>query len=138
MFCRFIGQRISKCIIVAFPFSVPAFAQNQSVVVSSREFRPGNITRAEDIPASRLRSQLDKLPAVARERAASWLRDFHFTTEDLKTLQADPEGGIFYADTFTLAPTAQTQSIEPITAAVLVNPFPSSLILHSKPGAPNV
>jgi hypothetical protein len=141
MFCRFIGQRTLKCATVAAVFSViPVFAQNQSVAAGSREFRPGNITRVEDVPASRLRSQLDRLPVIARERAAAWLHGLHFTTEDLKTLRADPEGGIFYADTFTLAPTAQAQTSEPITAAATVpaSPFPAGLIFHSKPGAPNV
>ncbi len=143
MMCRLVGvSRLVKS-IVAVLFAVAAFSQvqAQSAVPKVREFRPGAINRADDIPASRLRTQLDRLPAAARTRAAAWLNRIHFTELDLKTMRSDSEGGIFYADSFTMAATAETAAAnEPITAqaAVSINPFPAGLIFHSKPGAPNV
>jgi hypothetical protein len=143
MMCRLIGvSRLVKG-AVAVSFAVAAFSQvqAQSVVSNAREFRPGAIARADDVPASRLRSQLDRLPAVARTRAAAWLNRIHFTELDLKSMRADSEGGIFYADSFTMAATAETAAAnEPSTAqaSVALNPFPAGLIFHSRPGAPNV
>jgi hypothetical protein len=69
-----------------------------------------------------------------------WLRNFHFTELDLKSLETDAEGGVFYADAFSLDPLALQAEAEPILAeaAVPVTPFPASLVFHSKLGAPNV
>lgn len=105
-----------------------------------RQFLRGTVTRVEDVPPGRFRNQLDRLPPQARTRAAAWLRDFHFTEHDLRTLHADPEGAIFYVDTFTLeSAAAETAETDPVTAAaaVPVAPFPAGLVFHSKPGAPN-
>jgi hypothetical protein len=108
---------------------------------AAREFRPGAVSRVEDVPPGRFRAQLENLPAPARERAAAWLRSIHFTEHDLETLHADPEGGIYYVDTFVRPAAADTvEAADPVTgaAAVAVNPLPASLKFHSRPGAPNV
>jgi hypothetical protein len=104
-----------------------------------RDFPKGSLRRIEDLPPGRLRTQIERLPAQARDRAVAWLGNFHFTELDLNSLQVDPEGGIFYADQFTLAPVAPAAG-EPVVAAapVPVSPFPESLRFHSRPGATNV
>jgi hypothetical protein len=105
---------------------------------SAREFRPGTLRALQDLPASRLKLRIERLPAPARERAVAWLADLHFTTQDLATLQVDPVGGIYFADP---APplAAQAELEAPVSSAALpVSPFPASLVFHSKPGAPNV
>jgi hypothetical protein len=98
------------------------------------------VRRIEDLPAGRLRARIEGLPVQARDRAVAWLNSFHFTPLDLDSLEVDPEGGIFYADSFNLAPPAAGAEVEPPVeaAAVPVNPFPASLVFHSRPGAPNV
>ncbi len=69
----------------------------------------------------------------------AWLGNFHFTVLDLESLQVDPAGGIYYADSFKLAPVAPAAGEPVIAAAALpVSPFPASLRFHSRPGAPNV
>ncbi|MBC8095543.1 MAG: hypothetical protein H7Y43_07005, partial [Akkermansiaceae bacterium] len=135
-FSRFVGSIAFSAIVAA----IGASAQPQQVVSGQREFRPGAITRAEDVPASRLRAQLDRLPAAARLRAGAWLKNIHFTDHDLQTMQADSDGGIFYVDSFTQAAEAFPAAGEPATAqaAMPVSPLPSGLVFHSKPGAPNV
>ncbi|HEY0456370.1 MAG TPA: M12 family metallo-peptidase [Verrucomicrobiae bacterium] len=88
-----------------------------------------------------MRTRLEGLPAAAKNRAVGWLRNFHFTELDLNSLEADADGGIFYADKFSLdLPADQPAAAEPVTAqaALPVSPFPASLIFHSKPGAPNI
>ena len=121
------------CAVLIVAGAAELFAQQ-----GRREFRPGSIRRTEDLPAGRLRTQIERLPAAARDRAVAWLGDFHFTEQDLDTLQVDPAGGIYYADQFGLAPVAAAG--EPIAqgAAVPISPFPADLKFHSRPGAPNV
>src|SRR5688572_4481992 len=60
------------------------------------EFPPGRLTRLEELPVSRVRTQLERLPPTAQQRGLQWLRSFHFTELDLRTLHADRKGGIFY------------------------------------------
>jgi hypothetical protein len=105
-----------------------------------REFRPGSITRSEDLPAGRLRTRIEGLSTNARTRAVTWLRDFHFTDLDLNTLHADPDGGIYYEDPADLPAEPITAVTEPVAAAasVPVSPFPAALVFHSRPGSANV
>jgi hypothetical protein len=63
----------------------------------------------------------------------------HFTGIDLDAMHVDPEGGVFFVD--DPLPERSTATIEtPATAdaAVPLAPFPTSLLFHSRPGAPNV
>ena len=118
---------------------LPLLAQPQ---VGRREFTPGTFRNVQDLPPGRFRSQLERLPASARARAEAWLGNFHFTEQDLTSLQVDAAGAIFYADDFMLAPVllATGDSTAPVaeTAAIAVTPFPASLVFHSRLGAPNV
>jgi hypothetical protein len=87
----------------------------------------------ENLPASRLKSQLEKLPAPAKERALTWLLSFDFPEHDLEYLHADPNGGIYYEDTFLPDAVSQAEleanpALEGITAV-------DAFKLHSKPNA---
>ncbi|MCL4176706.1 MAG: hypothetical protein KJ072_03030 [Verrucomicrobia bacterium] len=107
----------------------------------AREFPPGGFGSLDELPPSRLRNQLEQLPAAAQGRALQWLRSVHFTEGDLPSLHADPNGGILYACEVELAPDEEVLSDDPPAvglAAVPVNPFPASLVFHSRPGAANV
>src|SRR5438105_5311960 len=115
-------------------------APAQQALPRPREFPAGTVKRIEDLPVSRLRTRIEGLPAGPRLRALDWLGKFHFTELDLNSLQADSEGGIYYADIFSLDPAAAPKSAGgSITRpAVPVSPFPTSLIFHSKRGSSNV
>jgi hypothetical protein len=123
------------CVLLCFTVLVTAAAQPRQ-----REFPIGSLRQLDHLPESRLRQQLDRTPGPARQRALHWLQSFHFTEEDLPSLHADSDGGIFYA--CGLRKEAVLMSSEPPAkiegAALSVSPFPESLIFHSKPGAPNV
>ena len=122
------------CIVALLTGAAAAFGQQPA-----REFPAGSVRRIEDLPPGRLRTQIERLPAQARDRAVAWLGNFHFTELDLNSLQVDPAGGIFYADNFNLAPVAPALEGPVVAeAAVPVSPFPASLKFHSRPGAPNV
>jgi hypothetical protein len=104
-----------------------------------REYRVGTLKRLEELPASKFRNQLDRLPPTSRETALRWLRSFHFTDRDLPSMHADQAGGIYYVCKGT--PTSASAALEtPVAsaAAVPVSPFPAQLVFHSKPGSPNV
>lgn len=116
-------------------------AEGQQVLPGPRQFVPGTLSRIDELPASRLRTRLERLPETARQRALMRLRSFHFTELDLESLEPDAEGEMFYVDHFTVEPAeANEAEAEPIiaAAAVAISPFPASLIFHSRPGAPNV
>jgi hypothetical protein len=106
----------------------------------SREFPPGSVSRIEDLPQSQFRTRLERLPAEARARALAHLKSFHFTELDLESLDVDAAGDVLYVDHFALDGAAGVAAMEPAVAeaAVPVSPFPSKLIFHSRPGAPNV
>ncbi len=104
-----------------------------------REFPRGSLSRLDQLPAGRFRTQVDRLPPSARQKALSWMQDFHFTDLDLEALHTDSEGGIFYADIFPTDPVAAEAETPVVSeAAVPVSPFPPNLVFHSKPGAPNI
>lgn len=124
--------------VFLFALLVLSNALSAQTPSATRQFAPGSWTNLNQLPASRLRSDLERLPPAAQERSRRWLRSFHFTEHDLPALHADPQGGIFYV--CNLAVEGASSSSEPTTgeAAVPVTPFPASLIFHSRPGAANV
>jgi hypothetical protein len=89
-----------------------------------------------DLPAGRVRSKLDRLPEIRKQKALKWLHRFSFTEHDLKYLQIDNEGGVLYSDTVLPdeGSAATLSSIEQPQAITQTDAF----TLHSKPGAPNV
>ncbi len=122
------------CALIVLLAAMASYAQP-----APRQFPPGSVTTVEQIPPSRFRSQLDRLPPNAQNRALAWLRNFHFTEQDLNSLHADPSGGIYYADHFPL-PAARVAAPSPETgaASVPVTPLPPALFFHSKPGSANI
>ncbi len=139
MSCSFIRCRVLPWLCVTFTLALLTEAAGQQPSFRSRQFPPGALRRLEDLPTGRFRTQTDRLAPNARLRALDWLQRFHFTEIDLDSLHADSEGGVFYADEFTLEP-APAEIEPPVIgeAAVPVDPFPPGLIFHSRPGAPNV
>lgn len=87
------------------------------------------------IPASRLRNDVERLPAAARERALQWLGSFDWHAADAAHLRADRRGGIFYEDPIrangATAATSGEPSIQGLPAAQVFS-------LHSRPGASRV
>src|SRR6185436_17474058 len=71
-----------------------------------REFPPGSLNRIQELPAGRFRARIERLPLQAQQRALAWLRSFHFTEQDLDSLEADNDGGVYYIDNFALEPAA--------------------------------
>jgi hypothetical protein len=117
-------------------FGVVALASAQS---GPREFPIGRFKQPDQLPQSRLRQQIEGLPAPAQQRAIQWLQSFHFTLDDLPSLHADAEGGIFYACEAIEVGAVEFEPEPRFEASALpVSPFPASLIFHSRPGAPNV
>lgn len=103
------------------------------------QFPPGLLKSIDQVPPSRFREGFERLPQVARDRAMNWLGGLHLTELDFQTLHIDHEGGIFYADPASAAPPAAAPvEPQPQAAPVPVSPFPSGLVFHSRPGAPNV
>ncbi len=99
----------------------------------------GALRQVDQLPPSRLRTQINALPVDARERSLRWLQSFHFTEDDLPALHVDQTGGIYYVcEAVGVNARAPEPAPDVSEAPVPVNPFPKSLVFHSKPGAPNI
>ena len=90
----------------------------------------------ENLPASRLKSQLENLPPTARDRAMAWLNRIEFPGHDLDFLHSDTEGGIFYLDSYLPEDISQAD-LEADPEAGGIDPV-DAFNLHSKPGAGSV
>lgn len=134
----------ATCVVAVLPPAPAGQAQTAlpgpGTATPHREFPVGSVRRLDELPPGRFRSRLDALPLPARDHALQWLRSFHFTEADLPSLHADSTGAIFYECALRAA-TAVPGNPEPTLmagAAVPVDPFPASLVFHSRPGAPNI
>ncbi len=104
-----------------------------------RQFPIGSLQNTGELPPGRLRSQLEALPTTTQDRAVRWLRSFHFTEADVPSLHADRAGGILYVCSGATIEAGVQPGPPVVSAAALpTNPFPASLLFHSKPGAPNL
>ncbi len=91
------------------------------------------------LPKGRFKNEIEALPAQAKKNALEKLNSIHFTDLDLFSLHADKDGGILFAcqlNTSSYSPDAEQPIVS--AAAVPITPFPTNLVFHSKPGAPNV
>ena len=98
-------------------------------------FGRGAPATVDSLPAGDLRNSLESLPAKSRERALSWLQAIEFSQQDLPYIKVDPQGGIYYADTFTgdrssASRTARSGGTPPVTMT-----SKTIFTLHSRPGA---
>lgn len=90
----------------------------------------------DKLPTSRLKSQLDKLPPAAQQRAMTWLHSFDFPEHDLEFLNVDDRGGVFYQDTL-LPENISQEDLEADPTIEGINPT-DAFKLHSRVGAANV
>jgi hypothetical protein len=125
---------------VASALLVGSFSLHGQTTPGARQFVPGSVRTITDLPLSRLRTRLERLPEVGRRNALERLRHFHFPELDLDSLEVDEEGALFYADHFDHHPPLEKAEVQMSIpkAAIGINPFPADSIFHSKPGAPNI
>ncbi|MFW1676757.1 Ig-like domain-containing protein [Pontibacter sp. JAM-7] len=97
-------------------------------------FAAGFAGDTRQLPPGRLKSQIEKLPPAAQQRALEWLQRFDIPVADYAYIQADAEGAIFYADTELpdQAPAEASAAAAPAIAPEQV------FKLHSRPGASQV
>lgn len=90
-----------------------------------------------DLPASRLRSKLERLPARKRKKSIDALRKFSFTDKDLAYLDADNNGRVLFVDRFLL-PAAPSTAIAKGDMQVPLISARDAFSLHSRPGAKRI
>ncbi|MFO1528231.1 MAG: zinc-dependent metalloprotease family protein [Kiritimatiellia bacterium] len=95
-----------------------------------------------ELPAGRLRREIEALPAENQGEAGRALRSFSFPEHDCNALHCGKGGGLYYACEFQAVNAAGDVAVAaaPVTAAaaVPVSPFPAALQFESKPGSANV
>src|SRR5262245_32615261 len=125
------------CVVALLCLATTVVAQQSPM--AARQFPIGSLSRLDQLPSGRLRTQLNQLSPTVQQRALQWLRSFHFTEFDLPSLHTDSDGGILYAcDGVPTRAPAESESPPVAAASVPLSPFPTQLIFHSRPGAPNI
>lgn len=99
-----------------------------SASAAARAFGTGSPGTISALPPGELRTAIEALPATARSRALQWLQSIEFTTQDLSHMRVDPQGGIYYADSFVT-------SGKPAAVAAGKVSEKEVFHLHSFPGA---
>jgi len=89
----------------------------------------------DSLPAGDLRKSLESLPAKQRARALSWLQAVEFSQQDLPYIKVDPQGGIYYVDSFTGGKSAASRTAKSGGTAPVTMTAKSIFRLHSRPGA---
>jgi hypothetical protein len=98
-------------------------------------FGIGQPSALSNLPAGELKERLDDLPGPAQKKALKWLQDFSFPVSDLRQLNVDGDGGVYYVDP-AFTEDAPSTGDEPSTGDMLS--LAETFALHSKPGATNV
>lgn len=104
---------------------------------AGRLFGRGHAFALGELPISRLKSRLEQLPESRRMRALAWLNRITFPEADLPQLSTDAEGGVLYVDPAPVQAANTLPAAAPAAAATTI-PTSDALLLHSRPGAPNV
>jgi hypothetical protein len=130
-----IKSSLSRNSLLSGLLAFSAVLVSLNVAAGSQFFGNGAPQSSAELPAGELRDSIGSLPASAQLRALQWLQSIEFSAQDVSYMDADPQGSIFYADTYMTAKSpalkAATPSSHPgITAK---NVFK----LHSRPGATN-
>jgi hypothetical protein len=102
-----------------------------------RFFGRGAPASVDSLPAGALRKSIESLPVNSRDRALNWLRAIEFSEQDLAYLRVDPQGGIYYADSFARNEAFGSQTAKSDGAAPATMTEKSVFKLHSSPGAPH-
>ncbi|GGO76847.1 hypothetical protein GCM10011348_05030 [Marinobacterium nitratireducens] len=90
----------------------------------------------DHLPPGRLKSQIERLPYPAQQRALQWLERFDIPAVDYEFLRVDAEGAIYYEDTVLpdeVDGASGSSSFEPQAVAP-----EDTFVLHSRPGADKV
>ena len=130
--------RISLFVVSSFLSGIIAasgVAYSRSTDAGVRFFGQGAPVNIQGLPAGDLRKSIESLPAQARDRALAWLRVVEFSEQDLPFMKADPQGGIYYADTFISDAASQSRTAKPDGSLSGTMTGKALFKLHSRPGA---
>jgi hypothetical protein len=108
---------------------------SQTAAAASHFFGNGAPQSSAELPAGELRESIGSLPASAQLRALQWLQSIEFSAQDVSYMRVDPQGSIYYADTYMTDKSARADSAaaSSMTGITAKNVFK----LHSQPGAAN-
>jgi Metallo-peptidase family M12 len=115
--------------------AVTGIAYPGSADARLRYFGQGAPAKLEDLPAGDMRNSIESLPAQARSRALGWLQVVEFSEQDLPYMKVDPQGGIYYADTFVGKEVSGSRSTKTKGMPPGRLTGKSVFRLHSRPGA---
>jgi hypothetical protein len=115
--------------------AVSSVVYSRSADAGVSYFGRGAPATVDSLPAGDLRKSLESLSAKPRERALSWLQAVEFSQQDLPYMKVDPQGGIYYVDTFTGDKSSAPRSAKSGDALPVTMTAKTIFKLHSSPGA---
>lgn len=97
---------------------------------SAQSFGAGAPQSIGALPAGKFRTSVEALPESGRNLTLQWLQSIEFSSDDLAYMRVDPQGGVYYADTFVTGN-------KPADAAAPAGKVTEKEVfsLHSMPGA---
>jgi hypothetical protein len=123
--------------LLAGLLGVAGVVGSTSADAAVRFFGRGAPATVDSLPAGDLRKSIEALPEKARERALSWLQAIEFSEQDLAYMRVDPQGGIYYADTFVGERRSASTAARSAAASTTLTEK-SVFSLHSRPGASHI
>jgi len=125
----------SKSSLLLGLLAFSATLYSQTVAAGSQFFGNGAPQSSAELPAGELRKSIGSLPAAAQLRALQWLQSIEFSAQDVSYMNVDPQGSVYYADTYMTDKSASADGAvaSSMTGITAKNVFK----LHSQPGAAN-
>jgi hypothetical protein len=101
----------------------------------STSYGIGAPRNSNELPAGEFRKNIESLPTATHKAALQWLQSFEFTKHDLSYMRIDPQGAVFYADSFDAADSSKTGSAASAAASTSAVTAKNVHKLHSRPGS---
>ncbi len=105
-----------------------------TVTAGSTSFGIGSPRSSNELPAGNFRKNIESLPTATQRAALQWLQSFEFTKHDLPYMRIDPQGAVFYADSFESKGSGKTDSAAAVSGSSAIT-AKNVYKLHSRPGS---
>jgi hypothetical protein len=92
---------------------------------------------SNELPTGDFRKNIESLPSATHKAALQWLQSFEFTKHDLSHMRIDPQGAIFYADSFDSDGSNKTSSADSAASRSSAVTAKNVGKFHSRPGSEN-
>jgi len=90
---------------------------------------------SNELPSGDFRKNIESLPSATQKAALQWLQSFEFTKHDLPHMRIDPQGAVFYADSFDIGNSNKTNTTDSPASSSSAITAKNVHKLHSRSGS---